>query len=124
MADKYRAAGLDLVAIGSEAAEAPSASAPAGAKKLGPDFPFPLLADPSHATFRAFGSYDDFEKQPLHGTFLIDAAGRVRWLDVGPDPFTDAAFLLGEAKRLLGVSGGPTTTTALRPAAPTGDARP
>jgi len=38
---------------------------------------------------------------PLHATFLIDARGEVRWQDVSAEPFTDAAFLLEEAKRLL-----------------------
>ena len=39
---------------------------------------------------------------PLHGTFLIDAEGLVRWHDISYEPFLDAEFLLKEAKRLLG----------------------
>jgi hypothetical protein len=34
--------------------------------------PFPVLADPEHAAFRAWRCYDDFESLPLHGTFLVD----------------------------------------------------
>jgi len=45
--------------------------------------------------------YDDFEKVPLHGTFLVDALGDVRWQDVSHEPFTEIDFLLKEAKRLL-----------------------
>ena len=37
----------------------------------------------------------------LHGTFLIDPSGKLRWMDVGPEPFQDPKFLLEEAKRLL-----------------------
>jgi len=38
---------------------------------------------------------------PLHGTFLIDAAGKVRWQDISFEPFTAVNFLLEEAERLL-----------------------
>ena len=45
--------------------------------------------------------FDDFEDQPLHGTFLIDAQGRMRWHDISYEPFMDPQFVLDEAKRLL-----------------------
>ena len=51
--------------------------------------------------FRTYGTYDDFEDMPLHGTFLINADKKVIWQDIGADPFMDAAFLLEEAKRQL-----------------------
>ncbi len=51
--------------------------------------------------FRAYGAFDDFEDVNLHGTFLVDGDGLVRWNDVGFEPFMDAAFLLAESKRLL-----------------------
>ena len=63
--------------------------------------PFPLYSDPSGAAFGDYRSWDDFENLPLHGTFLIDGAGKLRWMDVGPEPFQEAGFLLEEAKRLL-----------------------
>lgn len=65
-------------------------------------FPFPLVADPSLTVFRNYRAYDDFEKQPLHGTFLIDGDGRVRWHDISYEPFMEPDFLLREGKRLLG----------------------
>jgi peroxiredoxin len=68
--------------------------------KPGP-FPFLMLADPDLEAFRSYRAYDDFERIALHGTFLIDPSGRVRWSDVGSEPFTDLAFLFGEFKRLL-----------------------
>ncbi len=37
----------------------------------------------------------------MHGTYLIDSQRRIRWQDIGSEPFTDAGFLLQEAKRLL-----------------------
>jgi peroxiredoxin len=63
--------------------------------------PFPLVADKSLETFKAYRCYDDFEQQPLHGTFFIDGAGLVRWQDISFEPFKDTRFLLAEARRLL-----------------------
>jgi alkyl hydroperoxide reductase subunit AhpC len=61
----------------------------------------PLLADPTHRVFRDFRCYDDFEQTPLHGTFVIDAHGRVVWQDISHEPFMDVDFLLKEAVRQL-----------------------
>ena len=46
---------------------------------------------------------------PLHGTFLIDTDGLVRWQDISYQPFTQAKWLLAESKRLLAL---PRNTTA------------
>ena len=43
---------------------------------------------------------------PLHGTFLLDADGKVRWQDISFEPFTQVAWLLTEAKRLLALPAG------------------
>jgi peroxiredoxin len=64
-------------------------------------FNFPLLSDPTLKTFKKFRAYDDFEETPLHGTFLIDAEGKVRWQEISYEPFMAPKFLLDEAKRLL-----------------------
>jgi len=66
-----------------------------------PAFPFLMLADPDLKVFQSYHAYDDFERIALHGTFLIDPAGFVRWNDVGAEPFMDVSFLMGEFKRLL-----------------------
>lgn len=64
-------------------------------------FPFPLVSDANLGIFKAYRAFDDFENQPLHGTFLIDGDGRVRWQDISYQPFNNPDFLLKEAKRLL-----------------------
>lgn len=64
--------------------------------------PFTVVSDATMEGFRAFGAYDDFEEMALHGTFLVDGEGRVRWQDIGAEPFMDGAFLVREARRLLG----------------------
>jgi len=98
--DAFRKAGLEIVAISTES-KPELAKALAAYEKGGDSVPFPLVADPKLATFRAYRAYDDFEKVPLHGTFLVDASGDVRWQDVSHEPFTEIDFLLKEAKRLL-----------------------
>lgn len=64
-------------------------------------FPLTLVSDESLRTFQQYRAYDDLEQQPLHGTFLIDGDGYLRWHDTSFEPFMDHEFLLQEAKRLL-----------------------
>ena len=65
------------------------------------NFPFPLVSDAGLETFKTYRAFDDFEDQPLHGTFLIDGDGLIRWQDISYEPFNDPDFLLKESKRLL-----------------------
>ena len=72
--------------------------------KPGPDgspFPFPIVSDDKLTAFHAYRCFDDFENKTLHGTFVIDGQGLIRWHDISYQPFMDAKFVLGEAKRLL-----------------------
>ena len=64
--------------------------------------PIRLASDSKHEIFKQFRAFDDFENQPLHGTFLIDGMGKIRWQDISYQPFMDHQFLIDEAKRLLG----------------------
>jgi hypothetical protein len=64
-------------------------------------FPFLMVADPKLDAFQSYRAYDNFEQIALHGTFVIDAKGFVRWHDEGSEPFMDVGFVLGESKRLL-----------------------
>ncbi len=85
---------------------------------LGGAFPFPLVSDPSLRTFKSYRAYDDFEQMPLHGTFLIDAEGRVRWQDISYQPFQQVDFLLEEAQRLLSLDKSATVRLPLAKPAP------
>ena len=60
----------------------------------------PILADPKLDLFKRYRAYDDFESQPLHGTFLIDAQGNVRFQRISADPFLDVEFIKAEAARV------------------------
>ena len=107
----FQEAGISLIAVSSDNLD--------GLEKSqenydGERIPFPLVANPSHDVFKSFRAYDDFEDLPLHGTYLIDGDGRVRWQDVSYDPFMDVDFLLEESKRLLAQrSSVPAATTDL-----------
>jgi peroxiredoxin len=69
--------------------------------ELTKSLPFSVLTAPNDDVFKAYTAYDDFEKMPLHGAFLIDATGRVVWQDIGFEPFENVEFLKTEALRLF-----------------------
>jgi peroxiredoxin len=99
LVEKYKEAGVEILAVSTEAlSELPKTNEQA---KTGSGFPFPLLADPSLSTFKAYGAYDDFDEQALHGLFLIDGNGCLRWQNISFKPFAQVDWLLGECKRLL-----------------------
>jgi peroxiredoxin/multidrug efflux pump subunit AcrA (membrane-fusion protein) len=79
-------------------------------------FPFLMLADPKLNVFQSYRAYDDFEHIALHGTYLIDGQGLVRWCDVSFEPFMDVRFLMVEFKRLLSLAPVPRSEEPARPA--------
>ncbi len=98
---EFEEAGLSLIAISTESRES-LVKALEKFRADGKDVPFPLVANAELDVFKAYRAFDDFESQPLHGTFLIDGDGLVLWQDISYEPFTKPAWLLEEAKRLLG----------------------
>ncbi|MCP3695752.1 MAG: redoxin domain-containing protein [Planctomycetaceae bacterium] len=98
MTEEFKKAGVSLVAISTDDQKGLKQSIEGYDKA----FPFPLVSDAKLDVFKAYRSYDDFEKQTLHGTFLIDEEGLVRWQDISYEPFMDPKFVLGEYKRLFG----------------------
>jgi peroxiredoxin len=94
---QFADAGIEVVAISTETV----AELRKGIESYGEPLPMTILADPARAAFRAFRCWDDFEDQPLHGTFLIAADGRVLWQDIGHEPFNDIGFLFEESVRLM-----------------------
>jgi len=96
--DSFKQAGIDLIAISTDNVGGLRETFQLNKNK---PFPFPLVSDTSLKVFKQYRVYDDFEKQPLHGTFLIDRGGLIRWQDISYEPFTKVNFLLKESKRLL-----------------------
>jgi len=97
MTKEFLEAGFELIAISTDRQKILGAAY----EDLEDGFPFPLVSDSELDVFKAYRCYDDFEQQALHGTFLIDADGRIRWQDISYEPFMEADFLLKEARRLL-----------------------
>ncbi len=106
----FAEAGISLVAISTDSAEGLKKTFAKSKRANG--YPFPLLSDEPLAAFKSFRAFDDFENMPLHGTFLIDGQGLVRWQDISFEPFTDTKFLLAESKRLLGLTSKSVVVTA------------
>jgi peroxiredoxin/N-acetylneuraminic acid mutarotase len=94
---EFAGLGIELVAIGIDSPE-DLKNAQASYESEG-GFAFPLLSDAKLDVFKAYGCITA-DNEPLHGTFLIDAQGRVRWRDISNKPFNDPAYLLGEGKQL------------------------
>lgn len=98
-APEFEKAGLRIVALSTDAPGELS-----GALKHSPTpgkLPFPILSDADKTSFKAWRCHDDFENLALHGVALSDRHGRIRWLDISYEPFTDADFVLREFQRLL-----------------------
>jgi peroxiredoxin len=97
-ADELKQDGVTLVAV--------SVDDQAGVKKFVDEskpgsYPFLVLTDDKLSAFESYRTYDNFEQIALHGTFLIDREGFVRWFDVSYEPFMDVGFVMSESKRLL-----------------------
>ena len=99
MAKDFAAAGISLVAVSTDSVEGLKKTFAKSKDAAG--FPFPLVSDQSLKIFKAYRAFDDFENLPLHGTYLVDGDGLVRWQDISYQPFTETKFLLDESKRLL-----------------------
>lgn len=97
----FKDAGIEIVAIGTDDVNEVKAAILDAIEVDGPQTPFEILCDPKGDAFRAFHCWDEFKDEALHGTFLIDAQGRIRWRDISEEPFMETDFLLEESKRLL-----------------------
>lgn len=62
-------------------------------------YPFPVLADPELDVFREYGCYS---AHPLHGLFLLDAQGLIRWQSVSWTPFMNLDLLRSELALISG----------------------
>jgi peroxiredoxin len=89
--------GVDTIAVSTDDAEA---TRTLKNNREGVKFPMPMITDPRLESFKRYRAYDDFEAQPLHGTFLIDAQGNVRFQRISADPFLDVEFIKAEAARV------------------------
>jgi peroxiredoxin len=100
--DKFKAAGIDIMAISSDTPEGLAQTFVDSGDDGGKNpFPFPLLSDAGLEIFKKYRAFDDFENQTLHGTFLIDKDLNIRWRDISFEPFMYSEWMLDECIRLI-----------------------
>ena len=95
--ESLKKAGSDVIAISTDDLEK--------SKELknnadGVKFPMPILANSDLSIFKQYQAFDDFENVPLHGLFIIDPNGMVRFQRISPDPFLDVEFVKSESVRV------------------------
>jgi len=106
MYQEYASAGISVVGVSTEPLGTLKEALVSREQSSAGPLPMPLVSDSDLAVFKTYRCFDDFENRALHGTFLIDADGLVRWQDIGFEPFSDPRFLLNESKRLLSIPAG------------------
>lgn len=98
---KFRELGAEVMAI---SADTPDQTTEKFAKYG--QFTFPVLSDPDNKTAETFSIFAPAsggkKERLLHGTFVIDRDGVVRWCHYGDAPFTANATLLVELAKLQG----------------------
>jgi putative heme-binding domain-containing protein len=102
--DAFRDAGVEVVGVSTDDSE--QLASQLSSFKDGFSLKH-LVSDHELELFRGIGAFDNVKQKPLHGTVLVDAAGRVRWSNIGPHPFMEIDRLVAEARL---VSVGATTT--------------
>ncbi|MCA8978289.1 MAG: redoxin domain-containing protein [Planctomycetes bacterium] len=101
MAPKFAKAGIEVVTIGTDDIAEIKAAHQAALENGTDPLHFEVLCDPKGSAFRRWGVWDEFTDEALHGTFLVDAGGRILWQDISAQPFEETDFLLAECVRLL-----------------------
>lgn len=96
--DKFRELGVQIVAISADPPELTRERF----KKYG-RFAFPVLCDPDHKVAAQYGTYlpptkPGLDGDQMHGTFVINPAAEIIWVNRGDGPFTENRALLHVAK--------------------------
>lgn len=63
-------------------------------------FAFPVLADAERRAFASWGVMDEFYGDAIHGVFVLDANGRLRWRHLGVEPYMMVADVLAAVEEL------------------------
>ena len=97
----FRDAGIEVLSIGTDSYQEVLAAQQASVENGVDPLHFDVLCDPFGNVFKQWQVWDELQGEALHGTFLVDGAGRVLWRDISERPFEDSAWLLEECRRLL-----------------------
>jgi peroxiredoxin len=97
---RFQQAGAQIIAVSTDDIEHVAATRIGFDPEKAQPCPFPVLSDKDLTAFRAWGAYDEFNDQPIHGTFILDATGALRWRHLGTEPFMSAGEVLREVEKL------------------------
>ena len=97
----FRDAGIEVVSIGTDSLQQVLAARQVALENGVDPLHFDVLCDPEGEVFKQWGAWDALADEALHGTFLVDAEGRILWRDISERPFEQADWLLEECNRLL-----------------------
>ena len=99
--EQFRTAGIEVISIGTDSLDQVRAAQQASIENGIDPLHFDVLCDPDGKVFKEWQAWDPISDEALHGTFLIDGAGRILWRDISERPFEESQWLLAECKRLL-----------------------
>lgn len=100
-AAKFRAAGIEVLSVGTDSLEQVRAAQQAAQENGVDPLHFDVLCDPKGDVFKQWSAWDHFAGEALHGTYLVDGKGRILWQDISERPFEQSDWLLAECKRLI-----------------------
>ncbi len=100
--ERFRELGADVVALSPDSMETTLKRY----KEYG-RFKFPVLSDKNNRIAKTYGvvkpAHDGKDEELLHGTFVIDQQGVVRWAAFGETPFGHNPTLLYELAKIKGI---------------------
>jgi len=101
MVPRFAEAGARLVAV---SVDGPDGVARTWASRESDPVPrpfgFPVLADAGRRAFASWGVIDQFQGDAIHGVFVLDGAGRLRWRHLGVEPYMAVADVLAAVEAL------------------------
>lgn len=101
MAPRFEKAGAGLVAVSVDGPDgvAQTFATPESDPARRP-LAFPVVADAERSAFASWGVIDQFQGDAIHGVFVLDGAGRLRWRHLGVEPYMDVAAVLAAVEAL------------------------
>ncbi len=101
MAARFTKAGARLVAVSTDdPAGVATTFASLESESARRPFAFPVLSDHDRRAFQAWGVMDEFYGDPIHGVFILDGSGRLRWRHLGVEPYMMVADVLAAVEEI------------------------
>lgn len=100
-AARFSKAGARLVAVSADGPEGVAKTfASLESETVRRPFAFPVLADADRRAFAPWGVMDEFLGDAIHGVFVVDAGGRLRWRHLGVEPYMMVSDVLAAVEEI------------------------